>query len=160
DHVEGAVGAKADEDLGADAQGPEPAGQAIGPRVELAVGERLAGAGQGDGLGRPRGASLDPAVDAPRLRRGRSSRLRRTTGRSLGGSGPRSRQSGAAHGSVARWGESGFQSASRSPSRASSGPSRNAAEPPLPQSTSIRRRSASVSIGSSPTGRSGSATID
>ena len=45
DHLDGALGAQSDEDLGADAQRAQVVGELVGPRVELAVADVLVSAG-------------------------------------------------------------------------------------------------------------------
>ena len=62
DEVDGALHAKADDDLGGDAEAAEMSGQAFGALVELAVGEAGVVADEGDGVGRAGGLPREDFV--------------------------------------------------------------------------------------------------
>ena len=65
DHqVEGAFHEYADQDVGAGAEATQVAGQAIGPGVELGVGEGVVAAGQGGGVGGQLDLAFDQLVEA------------------------------------------------------------------------------------------------
>ena len=68
EHVGGAGGADADEDLRTDAQTAEAAGEPVGAAVELAVAERSIANSDGDCVGSARRLRLDPAMDESRTR--------------------------------------------------------------------------------------------